>query len=181
MEGILWQSKNIKSLGKYKIFEIFEEKVINPRNNKELNFYYLNLADWTVIIPITQDNKVVMVKQYRVGAKKYFYEFPGGLIDKGETSLQAAKRELLEETGYYSDKLQLLTTVYPLPAFQTSKCYVYVAKEAKFIKEVSLDDGEDIETIVFPLEKVKNMIFNNKIDNAIMMLAFLAYMNIMEK
>jgi ADP-ribose pyrophosphatase len=176
LEDILWEIKNVKSLGKYKIFELFQEKVINPRNNKLLDFLYLKLSDWTVVVPITRDNHIIMVKQYRIGAKKYFYEFPGGLIDRGEEPLHAAKRELSEETGYYSDKFTLLTEVYPLPAFQTSKCFIYLAEEVEFKSEINLDDGEDIETVVFTLDEVKEMIKNNKIDNAIMMLAFLTFL-----
>ncbi len=171
-----WQSKSLVSRGKYKIFEIFEEQLINPRNNKAIDFYYLKLSDWTVVVPVTKDNEFVMIKQYRVGAKKYFYEFPGGLIDKGEVPVEAAKRELLEETGYYSDTFELLTEVYPLPAFQTSRCYIYTAKNVEFKKEISLDEGEDIETLLLPLEKVKKMLSNNEIDNSIMTLSILLYL-----
>jgi 8-oxo-dGTP pyrophosphatase MutT (NUDIX family) len=172
-----WKSKSLKLLGKYKIFEIYEEIMINPRNGKSIDFYYLDLSDWTVVIPVTDKNEIVMIKQYRVGAKKYFYEFPGGLIDKGECPSDAAKRELKEETGYFSEKLTLLSEVYPLPAFQTSKCYIYLAENVEFTGEISLDAGEDIETLILPVDKVKKMLNENMLDNSIMMLAFLLYLN----
>jgi len=170
-----WNSKSVKSLGKYKIFEIFKEIVENPRNKMEMDFYYLKLSNWTVVVPVTIDNKFVMVKQFRVGAKKFFYEFPGGLIDKGEEPVDAAKRELTEETGFFSENLKFLGEVYPLPAFQTSKCYIYLAENVKYIGGVSLDAGEDIETVILEKEEIENLLLNNQLDNAIMMLAYLKY------
>ncbi len=161
----------------FNFFQVLKEKYINPRNKKEVFFYHLKLSDWTIVIPETENKKIVMVKQFRPGAKKYFYEFPGGLIDKNENPIDAAKRELLEETGYFSDKFELLNVSYPLPAFQTSKCYIYLAKNVKKIKDtLKLDDGEDIEVFEEDIENIENMLYTNKLDNSIMALGFCLYL-----
>ena len=170
-----WKTKKIESLGKFKIFEIFKEIVENPRNNHLIDFYYLKQSNWTVVIPITNNNEYVLVKQFRIGAKKVFYEFPGGLIDKGEEPINAAKRELLEETGYTAKNFKLITETYPLPAFQTSKCFIFAAENAKFSQKISLDPGEQIETVILNENQVIDLILTNNFDNAIMMLSFLIY------
>ncbi len=172
-----WQLLEETIVNDYNFFKVLKEKYINPRNKKEVNFYHLKLSDWTIVIPETVNKKIVMVKQFRPGAKKIFYEFPGGLIDKNETPISAAKRELLEETGYYSDDFELLNVSYPLPAFQTSKCYIYYAKNVKKINnKLKLDDGEDIEVFEEDIDEIKEMLFSNKLDNSIMALGFSLYL-----
>ncbi len=154
-------------------FKIFKEKYINPRNNKEVYFYHLQLSDWTIILPLLNENEIIMVKQYRAGAKKVFYEFPGGLINRNEDPLNSAKRELLEETGYTAEKFTLLNVSYPLPAFQTSKCYIYFAEGLKKVSNtLNLDDGEDIKLEVLKIDEIKEMLYENKLENSMMAFAF---------
>ena len=172
-----WKLLENKEVKDFNFFKVIREKYLNPRNRKEVYFYHLKLSDWTIVVPETSDNRIVMVKQFRPGAKKFFYEFPGGLIDKNEKPLDAAKRELLEETGYYSENFKLLNVSYPLPAFQTSKCYIYYAKNVKKVKDLlNLDDGEDIEVMEMDIDKIKQMLFNNYLDNSIMALGFSLYL-----
>jgi len=171
-----WKSISKKSLGKYRIFEIFEEILINPRNSYKHKFYYLDLSDWTVIVPVTKNKEIVMIKQFRVAAKKTFYEFPGGLIDKDETPIDAAKREMLEETGYDTKNIKFLAEGYPIPAFQTSKCTLFLATDCTKKDVQKLDEAENIEVVLFSIEEVKEMFYNNKLDNAIMSWAFALFL-----
>ncbi len=160
----------------FNFFKVFREKYINPRNLKEVYFYHLELLDWTVIVPVIDGDKLLMIKQFRPGAKKFFLEFPGGLIHKNEKPESAAKRELLEETGYSCNDLKLLNVSYPLPAFQTSKCYIFCAEKLKKENErLNLDDGEDIEPVIIDFERAKKLLFENKIDNSIMAFALSLY------
>ena len=172
-----WKLLNSKIEKDLNFFQVIKEKYVNPRNRKEVVFYHLKLRDWTVVIPVTKNKELVIVKQFRPGAKKYFYEFPGGLIDREESPQQAAKRELLEETGYNTEKLILLNESYPLPAFQTSKCYIFLAENVvKQNNYLKLDEGEDIEIMLLPFQKVKDLFLQNKFDNSIMALAFSLYL-----
>ena len=93
------QKKLIKNL---KIFDLFQYTAKSPyklSGKYTYNFYVINSVDWVNILPITSDNEVVFVEQYRPGTNSITLELPGGMIDKGETPLKSAKRELEEETG----------------------------------------------------------------------------------
>ena len=92
-----WTIKSREYLGNFKIFDIEKLKTISPRTGKELPFFLLNCQDWVNIIAITKENNIVMVKQHRFGTSKTELEIPGGIIEKGEEPMEAAKRELLEE------------------------------------------------------------------------------------
>ena len=102
------QKKLIKNL---KIFDLFQYTAKSPyklSGKYTYNFYVINSVDWVNILPITSDNEVVFVEQYRPGTNSITLELPGGMIDKGETPLKSAKRELEEETGYITSKWKKL-------------------------------------------------------------------------
>ena len=119
------QKKLIKNL---KIFDLFQYTAKSPyklSGKYTYNFYVINSVDWVNILPITSDNEVVFVEQYRPGTNSITLELPGGMIDKGETPLKSAKRELEEETGYITSKWKKLGSVHPNPAILNNNCYTY--------------------------------------------------------
>ena len=89
---------------------ITEQRVALPRN-VELEFHLVSSPDWTSVLALTPERQVVVVEQYRHALQGISRELPAGVIDPGETPLQAAKRELLEETGYASDDWRVLSVV----------------------------------------------------------------------
>jgi 8-oxo-dGTP pyrophosphatase MutT (NUDIX family) len=127
------------------------------------------------IIPITSDNQVVMVRQFRHGSKEVTLEIPGGLLDDGDTPLDAAKRELLEETGYQSDDWKEIGVVSPNPAIFSNRCYTFLAKDVKKVRDPAPDQTEDIEVVLNPLKDIPQMVLNGEIDHALVITAFFWY------
>lgn len=103
------------------------------------------------IVPVLDNGDLVMIKQYRSALKKVIYEFPAGKIDPGESTLETAKRELQEETGYSASELIDCGETYPAPGYSTELIYIYIAKDLK-AGETNLDHGEIIETEIMSLE-----------------------------
>ena len=116
------------------------------KNNNEKDYTVIDINNWVNIIPVTKDKKIILIKQYRHGIREIVTEIPGGVIEKEDSSPEvAARRELLEETGYTSDRFINIGTVIPNPAIQSNKCYFYLAENITKISSQNLDPQEDIE------------------------------------
>lgn len=127
-------------------------------NGMTIDGFVLDYGDWATILALTKQQEVVMVRQYRHGAQKVILELPGGAMDeKDENPRQAARRELLEETGFASDTFIQIGCVSPNPANQTNLIYSFLALDAEKVDGQHLDATEDIEVVLKPLEEVIRM------------------------
>ncbi|GAA4780189.1 NUDIX hydrolase [Olivibacter ginsenosidimutans] len=138
-----------------------------PNGHIVPEYYVLEYPNWVNIVALTRDNEVILVKQYRHGAGKEFLEIPGGVIDEGEDALTAAKREMLEETGYTFDSLEKLVDLYPNPATSTNITTTFLAKGGVKVKEQDLDDQEEIDVLLVSIDEVKQLLKENKIGQAL--------------
>lgn len=121
-----------------------------------------------------EDNKALFVRQYRYAYGESIYEIPAGKLNVGEDPMIAAQRELEEETGIKAGRLELLYIAYPTPGYTDEKIYIYRAFEGKKTK-VHLDEGEFVDTVWIPLERVKEMLKNGEIKDAKTIIALQAY------
>jgi 8-oxo-dGTP pyrophosphatase MutT (NUDIX family) len=158
-----WKKIKSESGPDLKLFRVRWDSLENPRTNQVLQRLVLETEDWVNIVPITIDNQVVLVEQYRFGISKITSEIPGGLIDSGEDSKAAAIRELEEETGYTGGKWKYLGSVEPNPAFHTNRCHHWLALGVKKTKEPSLDPGEDIKVETVSFSELRKSITNGQI------------------
>lgn len=107
-------------------------------------YEYIESINAAAVLAFTPEGKVILTRQYRHPLRKTIYDLPAGGIKPGETSDQAAQRELMEETGYQAKKINLLGSFYPSPGLHSGKVYVYVANELDR-GEPQLDENEIIE------------------------------------
>lgn len=120
------------------------------------------LHDNAVALVAIHDDKILLVKQYRISVDKIIYEVPAGMIEHDENPKDAALRELEEETGYRAKNIEYLTEFYSTPGFCTEKLSIFYAKELEFVGQ-NLDEGENLEVVEMPLEEALSMIESGEI------------------
>ncbi|MDD3266659.1 MAG: NUDIX hydrolase [Burkholderiales bacterium] len=123
---------------------------------------YIKHSGAVAIFALDKDNNIVMERQYRTPVSQVMIEVPAGKIDAGEDYLTCGKRELLEETGYVSDKWDYLGEILPCIGYSTEKIVFYVARDVVFT-EAKLDEGEFLEVYTQPLDELLTDAYNGKI------------------
>lgn len=117
------------------------------------------------IVAITNDNKVVLVKQYRKAIEKSIWEIPAGKLEQGESPKDCAIRELKEETGYTANNIKLIHKFYTSAGFSNQKMYIYLATDLE-AGEASLDEGEFLDMYEIYVEDAYEMVNKNEIEDA---------------
>lgn len=154
------------------IFALRTDRAKSPRTREEHDFYVLESRDWVNVIPLTSDNDVVLVRQYRHGTRTITLEIPGGVIEGNDSPEEAARRELREETGYHASDMKLLGHVHPNPAFLNNICYTYLARDVSIAGEQEQDEKEDIEVVLRPLKEIPRLIREGEITHSLILAAF---------
>ena len=142
------------------ICETPQGKIVNP-------YYVYEFPTWVTAFALTEDEKVIMVHQYRHALGEVCIELPGGCVDDTDKSLQdAVARELLEETGYSFSFFEYLGKISPNPSTNNNLMHMFMAKGGKKVAEPQLDGNEELEVELFTIDEVKQMIRENKIVQA---------------
>ncbi len=144
--------------------KLFSGPVICQRSGVQKNFFRFDFPDWVNVVALTAEGDIVLVEQYRYGSGRVEIEIPGGVIEKGESPVDAGCRELLEECGYIGNKVSVIGQVHPNPAVQGNYCYTVLVEDAVRVAEQQLDDMEDIKVLLKPLKKVLSDISTGKSD-----------------
>ncbi|MFD0751527.1 NUDIX hydrolase [Mucilaginibacter calamicampi] len=130
-------------------------------------YFVLEYPNWVNAVAVTQEGKILMVRQYRHAANIVSLEIPGGVIDGDEKPEDAMRRELLEETGYRFDSMEPLCTIYANPSTANNKTFCYLATGGVKVQEQELDDHEELIIEEYTIDEVKQLLADNKIAQAL--------------
>jgi len=168
-----WERLSAELVYECRIFSLRRDRSRFSRDNIEHEFHVLESPDWVNIVPITPDRQVVMVRQFRHGVRDYTLEVPGGMVDREDSSpLVAARREMIEETGFDSERVEPLGVVHPNPAIQANRCHSFVAHDVVRRHAPTFDTTEETEVVLVPLERVPDLVRAGTISHALVVVAF---------
>lgn len=165
-----------KLVAKGKIVDYYQDTVKIPNGNVAVWDFIWNKGA-AAVVPVREDGKIVMVRQYRNAIDRETIEIPaGGLNNPEEPTADAAARELEEETGFKTDDLEFLISIKTTVAFCNEKIDIYVARNLKTSKQ-NLDEDEFINVEAYSVDELCEMIYAGKIEDSKTVSAILAYKN----
>lgn len=145
-----------------------KDVVVHPDGRVQPEYYVLEYPDWVNMIAMTEDGLIIMEKQWRQAVGEVSVEIPAGVIEKGESPLQAAQRELCEETGYTGGSWEPLMTMTPNSSTCNNHCYCFVARGVRRTTEQHLDATEDLRFMLSTPEEVFDWLKQGRIHQALM-------------
>ena len=137
----------------------------------------VEVPEWVNMIALDDDRNVLLVQQWRYGVAAPTLEIPGGMVDPGESPAEAARRELLEETGYRARHWTRLGVVEPNPAIFDNRCTTFLAESIERVGDPIGDGEEEIEVTTLPLAEIPARILSGDIAHALVVAAFYLHQN----
>ncbi len=182
-QHLIWRETGSRLLRRCGIFDLYRSRR-RAADGRQGDFFLLEARDWVNVVPVVAEEGgtacFLMVRQFRQGLNRITVEFPAGLVEAGERPEEAARRELLEETGFGAGRLQPIGTIAPNPAFMTNLCHTFLARELEERSSPALDELELLELLRVPVTELRQSIGREPYLNAMTAVALYWYERTLE-
>ena len=162
-----WTRVATKVLSDLRIMKVQEVTAISPKTSNAHDFFVLDTVDWVNVLPITADQEVVFVRQYRHGSDALSLEIPGGMVDPGEAPIVSAARECLEESGFRASHLTSLGVLNPNPAVFNNQLHTFVAENVVIEGDIQNTATEQTEVVLVPKAELTSYLLDGRTDHAL--------------
>ncbi len=169
---LVWRRERSEPVADCRVFKVRRDHSADPRGERLHDFYVIEAPDWINVIPLTKENEVVLIEQYRHGTEGVSLEIPGGMVDPGETPVETAARELFEETGYEAAEVVFLGKTRPNPAIQDNWIHTFLARGVEYRQEPANDSTERTRVRLVPLGLIPALIREGAIDHSLVVVGF---------
>ena len=176
-----WKRKQSQLLQKTRILDFCEATDISPYTEKEHCFVFIDSLKWVNLVPITEQNEIVMIRQYRHGSQRVTLEIPGGMVDGGEEPQKAAVRECQEETGYVVKELHSLGELNPNPALFNNRLHTFYGYVSEYRAKAHHSETEKTEVELIEINRLKTFLLDSTIDHALVCATLWRFLDRWEK
>ena len=167
MRDLRWKTLSSEYLFKETWFTVRKDVCEKPDGNIVDPYYVFEFPEWATAFPITEEGKIIMVRQYRHALGDVCIELPGGCVDPKDLSHEdGIRRELLEETGYVFKEAHYLGKISANPSTNNNLMHMFLARGGKKVAEQALDGNEEIEVELMSVKEVKKLLKENKVMQA---------------
>ena len=166
-----WSLASTEVVGNYRVFDVLRHDVVDADQRPRKDVYCFACPDWCNVVALTEEDELVLIWQYRFGTDALSLEIPGGVIEPGESPIDAAKRELREETGYEAASFEHLMTVDPNPALQGNRCHTFLARGARLAGSTAFDELEECELALIPSMHAADLLDGGHITHSLAIMA----------
>ena len=164
-----WQTESTEPLFEHRILTLARHRVTAGEDRRKV--LVIDTPDWVNVSPITDDGRVLLVRQWRFGIAAPTLEIPGGLVEEEDVA-RAAARELEEETGYRAHRWERLGVLHPNPALQPNRIVTYLATDLERLGAPPGDGHEELELTSAPLSEIPALIASGTITHSLVVAAF---------
>ena len=159
----VWERLSSERLMETPYFTLRSDKLRLPDGNVKDPYYVLERPDAALVFPLTREGEVVLVRQYRPAIGRIELGLPAGLVEEGEEPEKAARRELLEETGYARGEWELLSVVASSPSLKDNWAHLYLARGVSRDASPQPDEYERVEVVLVPVGELLSKIADGEI------------------
>ena len=156
------------------LFRVTEDEAVDKKSGFEIKRSVVRHAGSAVMMAVDGKNRILLVRQYRLPAERYLWELPAGRLDPGETPLKAARRELVEETGYKAREWTKLASFWVSPGYVQERMTIFLAGDLTEGRATPMED-EKIEVGWFPAKQLAEMIAKGEIQDAKTMIGYFTW------
>jgi 8-oxo-dGTP pyrophosphatase MutT (NUDIX family) len=181
-ERLIWKEETRREVYRSRVLSVWDVCSRSPKGDDHV-FTVIDAADWAIVVPVIateRGREFVMVRQWRHGARELSLEFPGGVFEPGENALEAAARELREETAYAPGRIRKIGEFSPNPAIMANRCHFFLAEDLRPLDKQDLDDDEYVEVELVPVEEVFRGLGRPPYVHALMASAYSLYLQSVE-